>query len=103
MHWSYYALMASALVAAHFGGPLAGTLAFRCRWSYSNSKAVLAAAIGIPYLIVLTVLLLVLRAPPSRVPWTGLAVLPILLYARLRMKRVLYPGLSWLEEPPRER
>jgi hypothetical protein len=102
MHWSYYILLGSALLAAHFGGPVAGTRALKHRWPYFTANAVLVAAIGIPYLVGLTVL--VLEFPVSSgTPWLGFAIMPILLYARLRMKRVLHPELKFGKEPPVDR
>jgi hypothetical protein len=101
MHWSYYVLLGVALAAAHFGGLVAGRLALKRGWSYSNTRGLLVAAIGIPYIIVMTALLWAFGAP-GRGPWLGLAVLPILIYAGIRVKRVFYPGLGWLEQPPRE-
>jgi hypothetical protein len=95
-------LLAAALVAAHFGGRLAGAVALRRRWSFSIANAVLAAAIGIPYLIALTTLLLSFQAPRGS-PLVGFAILPILLYARLRLKKVLHPELKFFQEPPRKR
>jgi hypothetical protein len=69
-------------------GPVAGTRALKYGWPHSKANAGLVAAIGIPYLVGLTVLVFAFPVS-SRTPWLGFTIMPILLYARLRMKRVL--------------
>ena len=64
MHWTYCVLLGTAILGAHFGGSFAGTLAVEHDWSESNSNAVMVTAIGIPYLIAMTALLLLEFRPP---------------------------------------
>jgi hypothetical protein len=84
------------------GAAAPGTRALKHGWPYSTANAMLAAGIGIPYLDYLNGLTVLVLAFPvsSGTLWIGFALMPILLYARLRMKRVLHPELKFGEEPP---
>jgi hypothetical protein len=103
MHWSYYILIGATIAAAHFGGALIAGPATRRGWSFSRTKAVLAIAIGIPYLVGLAVLLLKVEAPLSTLrplPFLlGFSVYPILRYAGVRAKKALHPELKWYQQP----
>ncbi len=87
-------LLFAALLAAHFGGGYAGSLALRRGWPYIKVGTVLTTALGLTYLMGLAILIWKFQTTSVM---AGLLLLPVLLYVRIRIKKVVHPELRWFD------